>query len=80
MLEIDFCVNSAAVEGIVDRYGHKSKEMGEEKSVSRGGARTKVKGHKYELTKNSFFHSDYFKFCLKKKHNITKLFPDTTVF
>ena len=27
-----------------------------------------------------FLHSDLLKLCLKKKHNITDLLPDTTVF
>ena len=57
-MEIVFYVNDAAVEGILDRYGHKKKEVGEEKSFSRGGARTKGEGHKCELTKCIFFSSD----------------------
>ena len=54
--------------------------VGEGKSVSWGGARTKGKGRECELTKNMFLHSDLLKLCLKKKRKINEFFPDTTVF
>ena len=79
-LEIVYRANGAAVEGLADRNGHRRKVVGEGKSVSCGGAQNKGKGRKYELTKNMFLHSDMLKLCLKKKHNITDLFPDTTFF
>ena len=41
--------------------------VGEVKSVSWGGARTKGKGRECELTKNMFLHSDLLKLCVKKK-------------
>ena len=53
--------------------------VGEAKSFSWGGAQTKGEVHKCKLTKNMFLHSDLLKFFLKKKQNITDLFPDTTV-
>ena len=56
-LEIVYRSNGAAVEGLTDRNGHRRKEVGEGKSVSWGGARTKGKGCECELTKNIFFHS-----------------------
>ena len=79
-LEIVYLANGAAVEGLADRNGHRRKVVGEGKSVSWGDARTKGKGRECELTKNMSLQSDLLKFCLKKKHNITELFPDTTVF
>ena len=79
-LEIVFCGNGASVEGISDRNGHRRKEVGEGKSVSWGGARTKGEGHECELTKKIFFHNDLLHFCLKKKRKITEFLPDTTVF
>ena len=54
--------------------------VGEEKSVSWGGAKFKGKGRKCELTKKVFFHSDLLNLCLKKKRTINEFFPDTTVF
>ena len=42
-LEIFYCKNGAAVEGVADRNGHRQKVVAEVKSVSWGGARTKVK-------------------------------------
>ena len=42
-LEIVYRANGAAVEGLADRNGHRRKVLGEGKSVSWGGARTKVK-------------------------------------
>ena len=54
--------------------------VGEGKSVSWVGARTKGKGRDCKLTKKIFLHSDMLKLCLKKKHNIADCFPDTTVF
>ena len=79
-LGIFYRTNGAAVEGLADRNGHRRKVVGEGKSVSWGGARTKGKGRKCELTKNLFLNSDMLKFYLKKKQNITDFFPDTTVF
>ena len=43
--------NGATVEGLADRNGHRRKVVGEGKSVSWGGARTKGKGCECELTK-----------------------------
>ena len=79
-LEIVYCANGAAVEGLADRNGHRRKVVGERKSVSWGGARAKGKGRECELTKKMFLHSDLLKLWLKKKHNISEFFPDTTVF
>ena len=79
-LEVVYLANGAAVEGIADRNGHRRKVVGEGKSVSWGGARTKGRGRECELTKNMFLHSDVLKLCLKGKRNINEFFPDTTVF
>ena len=79
-LEIVYLENGASVEGLEDRNGHRRKVVGEGKSVSWGGARTKGKGRKCKLTKNMFLHSDLLKLCLSKKHNIGEFFPETTVF
>ena len=49
VLEIIHCKNRAAVEGLDDRNGHRRKLVGEMKSVSWVGARTKGKG--CDLTK-----------------------------
>ena len=54
--------------------------VGELKSVSWGGARTKGEVHKHKLTKNMFLHSDMLKLCLMKKWKINEFFPDTTFF
>ena len=78
--EIVYYENEASVEGLDDRNGHRRKVVGEGKSVSWGGARTKGKGRECELTKKMFLHSDLLKLCLKKKRNITEFFPDKTVF
>ena len=43
-LEIVYHANGAAVEGLADSNGQKRKVVGEGKSVSWGGARTKGKG------------------------------------
>ena len=43
-LEIFYRANGDAVEGLADRNGHRRKVVGEGKSVSWGGARTKGKG------------------------------------
>ena len=64
--EIVYRTNGAAVEGIADRTGHRRKVVGEGKSVSWVGARTKGKGRECELTKKMFLHSDLLKLCLKK--------------
>ena len=70
-MEIIYCKNEDAVEGLYDRNLHRGKVLGEGKSVSWGGARTKDKGREYELTKKLFLQSDMLKFCLKK--NTTSL-------
>ena len=54
--------------------------VGEGESVSWGGARTKGKGREWELTKKMSLHSDLLNLRQKKKHNITKFFPNTNVF
>ena len=72
--------NGDTVEGLEDRIGHRRKEVGEEKSVIWGGAKTKGEGRECELTKKMFFQNDLLQLCLKKKQNITEFFPDTTVF
>ena len=79
-LEIFYCINGAAVEGLADRNVQRRKVVGEGKSVSWVGVRTKGKGRKCELTKDMFLHSYMLKLSLKKKHNITEFFPVTTVF
>ena len=79
-LEIVYSENVAAVEGLDDRNGHRRIGVGQFQSVSWGGTRNKGKGHKCELTKKMFLHSDQLKLCLKKKHNISEFFPDTTFF
>ena len=79
-LKIVYRANWAAVEGLADRNGHRRKVVGEGKSVSLGGARTKGKGRECELTKHMFLHSDLLKLCLKKKRKINEFFPDTTIF
>ena len=68
------------VEGLADRNGHRRKVVGEGKSFSLGGAKTKGEGRKCEITKFFFLQSDFLKLCLKKKHNITEFFPEITVF
>ena len=79
-LEMVYHANSAAVEGIANRNGHRRKQVGKGKRVSWGGARTKGKCRECELTKNMFFHNDLWQLCLQKKLMITEFFPDTTVF
>ena len=79
-LEIVYRKNGTAVEGLDDKNGHRQKVVGEGESVSWGGARKKGKGREGNLTKKIFLHSDMLKLCLKKKHNISVFFPDTTVF
>ena len=54
--------------------------VGEVKSVSWGGARTKGEVHKRKLTNKMLLHSDMLKFCMKKKRKINEFFPATTVF
>ena len=65
-LEIFYRTNGDEVEWMADRNGHIRKVVGEGKSVSWGGARSKGKGRECELTKNMFLHSDFLKLCLKK--------------
>ena len=79
-LEIVYRANGAAVEGLADRNRHKKKEVGEGKSVSWGGAKTKGEGRECELTKKMFFHSDLLLLCLREKPKITEFFPDITIF
>ena len=74
--EIVYRANGAAVEGLADRNGHIRKVVGEGKSVSWGGARTKGKGRECKLTKKIFLHSDLLKLCLKK--NTTSLSSSLT--
>ena len=79
-LDIFYHANGAVVERLADKNGHRRKVVGEGESISWRGARTKGKGREYKLTKNMFLHSDMLKLCLKKKHNISDFFHDTTVF
>ena len=78
--EFIYPANGAPVEGLADRNGHRNKVVGEGKSFSWGGARTKGKGRECKLTKKMFFHSDLLKLCLRNKRKNNELFPDTTVF
>ena len=78
-LEIVYLENGAAVEGLADRNGHIRKVVGERKSDSWVGARTKGKEYECELTKNKFLHRDLLKLCLKKNgrsmsSSLTQLF------
>ena len=50
-LGIFYMENGASVEGLADRNGHRRKVVGEGKSVSWGGARSKSKGRDCERTK-----------------------------
>ena len=79
-LEMVYLANGAAFEGLADRNGHRRKLVGEGKSFSWGGARTKGKGRECELTKNMFLHSDMLKLSLKKKRKINEFFLYRTVF
>ena len=54
ILEIVYCANGYAVEGLDDRSGHRRKVVGEGKSVSWGGARTKGKGCECKITKKMY--------------------------
>ena len=65
-LEIVYRANGTAVEGLADRNGHRRKEVGEGKSVSCGGARTKGDGNKCKLTQKIFFHNDLLQLFLSK--------------
>ena len=65
-LEIVYCENGAAVEGMSDRNVHRRKVVGEGECVTWGGARTKGKGRECKFTKKMFFHSDMLKLCMKK--------------
>ena len=65
-LEIFYRVNGDAVEGLDDKNGHIRKLVGEGEIVSWGGARTKCKKRKCEITKKMFLHSDILKLYLKK--------------
>ena len=49
--EIVYRKNGAAVEGLAGRNVHRRKVVGEGKRVIWGGAQTKGKGRKFELTK-----------------------------
>ena len=63
-LEIVYRENGDAVELLADKNGHRRKVVGEEESVSWGGARTKGKGRKCKLTKKMLLHIDLLKLCL----------------
>ena len=78
-LEIVYRTNGATVEGLADRNGQRRHLVGEGKSVSWGGARTKGKWREGELIEKMFLHSDLLKLCLNKKRKINEFFPDTTV-
>ena len=80
VLEILYRENGAAVEGLADTNGHRSKVVGKGKSVRCGGARTKGEGCECEISKNMLFHSDLLKLCLMKRRKINYFFPYTTVF
>ena len=54
-LEIVYRANGDAVEGLADRNGHRRKVVGEGKSVSWGGERTKSKGRECKITKKNSF-------------------------
>ena len=54
--------------------------VGEGENASWGGAWTKGEVRECKLSKKMFLHSDLLKLYLKKKHKITDLFPDATVF
>ena len=76
-LEIVYRENGAAFEGLADSNGHRLRLVGEGKSVSWGGARTKgtTRTHKkYVLSQLSV------EVLSEEKHNITEFFLDTTVF
>ena len=79
-LEIVYLANGTSVEVLTDRNGRRRLVVGEGKSVSWGGARTKGKGCECECTKEMFLHSDLLKLCLKKKRKINEFFPETTIF
>ena len=79
-LETVYSANGYIVEGLADSNGHRWNVVGEGESVSWRGAQTKGEGNECEFTKNMFLHSDLLKLCLKKKHNISEFFPDTTIF
>ena len=79
-LEILYCENGDAVEGLADINGHRRKVVGKGESVSCGGARTKGEDRECELAKNMLSHSDLLKLCLMKRRKITVFFPDITVF
>ena len=78
--KIFFCRNGSAVQVLDDRNGQLRNVVGKGKFVSWTGAQTKGEGRDCKLTKNMFLHSDLLMLFLKKKHNITKFFPDTTIF
>ena len=53
-LGIFYSTNRDAVDGLADRNEHRRKVVGEGKSVSWGGERTKGKGRECKLTKHMF--------------------------
>ena len=65
-LEIFYRANGAAVEGLAYMNVHRRRVVGEGKSFSWGGARTKGKWIECKITKKMFLHSDMLKLCLKK--------------
>ena len=52
-LEIIYRANGSVVAGLADRNGHRRKVVGEGKSVSSGGARTKGNGRECKITKKN---------------------------
>ena len=65
-LEIVYRSNGSSVEGIADINVHRWTVVGEGRSVSRGGERTKVKGDECKIAKKMFLHSDLLKLCPNK--------------
>ena len=68
------------LEGLADRNGNIRKVVGERKSVSCVGAQKKGKGCNCKLTKNMSLQIDLLELFLKRGHNISEFFPDTTYF
>ena len=69
--EIVYRANMAASEVLADGNGHIRKVVGEGKSVSWEGARTKGKGCECEITKNMFLHSDLLKLIFRFSSDTT---------
>ena len=58
-LEILYCENGDAVEGLADINGHRRKVVGKGESVRCGVARTKDEGRECKIAKKMLFHSDF---------------------